>query len=153
VIDGGGNGWPATWPGNLPAGEWRPPLTRGRLLCLPQLIGDPEDKRRLGQQHDALAVDMETAVLARACHKRNVPFGALRVISDDLSTPLSPGLVDVLQSGRVSAVRLARAVLQSPRLLGQLWRLKGQTEHAARQLALGLGEVLTLSLPWLENET
>jgi adenosylhomocysteine nucleosidase len=153
VTGGDDDLWPATWPGKLPAGEWRPPLTRGRLLCLPQLVGEPEEKRRLGHQHHALAVDMETAVLARACRKKNVPFGALRVISDDLSTPLSPRLISVLKTGRVSPLRLARAVLRSPQLVGELWRLKGQTEHAARQLALGLGELLTLSLPWMENET
>src|SRR4051794_19545417 len=32
VVDADGNAWPATWPGELPAGEWRPPLHRARLL-------------------------------------------------------------------------------------------------------------------------
>jgi nucleoside phosphorylase len=153
VIDAGDNVWPATWPGELPPGEWRPRLTRGRLLSIPALVGDPEEKRRLGRQYNALAVDMETAALARDCSKKGVPFGALRVISDDHSTPLSPRLVDVIKTGRVSPLRLAGAVLRSPRLIGELWRLSGQTRHAAQQLALALGEVLTLSLPWMDDKT
>jgi hypothetical protein len=96
---------------------------------------------------------METAILARACRKLDLPFGALRVISDDLKTPLSPRLVDVLRTGRVSPLRLAAAVLRSPRLIGELWRLSGQTRQAAWQLALALGEVLTLSLAWMKDET
>ncbi len=147
VIDAVGNVWPATWPGDLPAGDWRPPLTRGRLLAVPTLVGDPDEKRRLGEQHDAVAVDMETAVLARACQKKGVPFGALRVISDALTTPLSPQLVDVLKTGRVAPLRLAAAVLRSPQLVGALWRLSRDTRHAARQLALGLSELLTLGPP------
>jgi adenosylhomocysteine nucleosidase len=153
VTDEKGNVWPATWPGELTGGEWRPPLVRGRLLSMPALVGDPEEKQRLGRQHDALAVDMETATLARSCYKHHVPFGALRAISDDLSTPLSRQLVGVIQTGRVSPLRLAAAVLRSPRLVGELRRLSGHTRHAARQLALGLGEVLTLSLPWMDRES
>jgi hypothetical protein len=152
VMDGEGNVWPATWPGELPGGEWRPPLTRGRLLSVPGLVGDPEKKRRLGQQSDALAVDMETAVWARACRKKDVPFGALRAISDDLSMSLSPRLVNVIQGGRVSPLRLAGAVLRRPGLVRELHRLSSQTKQAARQLALGLGEVLTLTLPWMGQE-
>jgi adenosylhomocysteine nucleosidase len=151
VADTAGNRWPATWPGPLPPGEWRPPLRRGRLLTAPALAGAPEAKRQLGVEHDALAVDMETAVIARLCQRHGVPFGCLRAISDRQATPLSPGLVDVLSGGRVLPWRLAGALLRRPGLLPELWRLAGQTRRAARQLALGLGEVLTLTLPWMDE--
>jgi nucleoside phosphorylase len=152
VADAEGNLWPTTWPGNLPAGEWRPSLARGRVFTMPALVGDPAEKQRLGQQYDALAVDMETAALARACRKKDVPFGALRAISDDLRTRLSPDLVKVINLARTSPLRLAGAMLLSPRLVGELSRLVGHTRYAARQLALGLGEVLTLTLPWMNPE-
>jgi adenosylhomocysteine nucleosidase len=151
VADTAGGRWPATWPGPLPAGEWRPPLRRGRLLTASALAGDPEEKRRLGARHEALAVDMETAVVARLCQRHGVPFGCLRTISDGQATPLAPGLVDVLRRGRVAPWRLAGALLRRPALLTELWRLAEQTRRAARQLALGLGEVLTLTLPWMDE--
>jgi adenosylhomocysteine nucleosidase len=148
VADTEGNCWPATWPADLGPGEWRPPLHRGRLLGLPNLVADPDRKRLLGAEHQALAVDMETAVVARLCHKAGVPFGCLRAISDDGETPLSPRLANVLCGGRVAPWRLAAALVRRPALVGELWRLARDTRHAARQLALGLGELLTLTLPW-----
>src|SRR5262249_38623879 len=60
VADAEGNRWPVTWPG-----EARPPLHRGRLLTAPRLAGGPADKQRLGQEHGAAAVDMESSVVAR----------------------------------------------------------------------------------------
>jgi hypothetical protein len=36
-------------------------------------------------------------------------------------------------------------------LIGELWRLRGDTQLAARQLALGLREFLTLGSPWMSD--
>src|SRR5262249_38180159 len=68
-----GRCWPTTWPAARPQGEWRPPLQPGRLLCVTELIARPEEKQALGQARQAVAVDMETATVARLCHQRGVP--------------------------------------------------------------------------------
>ncbi len=133
VVDGGKNCWPVTL---LPDTQINDAQRRGRLLTWPDLVGDPQEKKRLGRHYQALAVDMETAVLARLCHEHGVPFTCVRVISDDLNTPLSPHLIALLQRGRVSAPRLALSLLRQPTLLGELWHLAGQTRTAAKQLAL-----------------
>jgi adenosylhomocysteine nucleosidase len=148
VVEPDGTTWPATWPGELPPGEWRPLLHRARVLTTRQMIGDPAEKRRLAEQHQTAAVDMESAVIARWCRRQDVPFGCLRAISDDRHTALSPRLVDLLSGGRVAWPRLLAALAGSPRLAGELWRLARQTRLAARQLGTALGEVLTLTLPW-----
>lgn len=153
VVDQDGHSWPTTWPGELPSGEWRPPLARGRLLTMPALIADPALKKSLGERFDAVAVDMESATLARLCHQHNVPFGCLRAISDDLDTPLSPHLGGLLRRGRVSPLRLSLALVKRPWLAAELGRLAGATRTAARQLSLALGELLTLTLNWMERET
>ncbi len=145
VVDGAGNAWDATWPADLGPGEWRPPLHRGRLLSVPELVGEADRKRALGEKTQALAVDMETAVVARLCSRAGVPFGCLRAISDDGATPLSPRLAGVLRGGRVAPGRLAAALLRQPALVGELYRLARDTRKAARLLALGLGELLTLT--------
>jgi adenosylhomocysteine nucleosidase len=146
-----GNVCPTAWPGDLPPGEWQPPLHRGRLVTMTELVGDPGQKQQLGQRTDALAVDMETAVVARRCARHEVPFGCLRAISDEVTTPLSPQLVEVLSSGRVTPWRLLRAVTRRPRIVAEFRRLARDTRTAARQLGLGLGEVLTLTLPWMAD--
>jgi hypothetical protein len=143
-----GQCWPTTWPGVLPPGDWRPPLHRGRLLSVPALIASPEEKQALGRKHQAAAVDMETATVARMCRERDVPFGCVRAILDDLHTPLSPRLVSVLSGGKVSPWRALTAVLSSPGLGVEFTRLARRARFAAEQMAKALGELLTLTLPW-----
>jgi adenosylhomocysteine nucleosidase len=148
VVDSAGSSTPTTWPGELPPGEWRPPLHAGRILTVPHLVSTPEEKRFLGQEHGAVAVDMEAAVVARSCSRAGVPFGCVRAISDDWHSPLSPALVDCLTGGRVSALRLLKALVRSPGMAVELARLARQTRIAAQQLGAALGELLTLALPW-----
>jgi adenosylhomocysteine nucleosidase len=146
VVDADGTRWPTTWPGEL-TGAWRPPLHRGRLLAMPQLVAYPDEKRTLGQKHDAVAVDMETAAVARLCSRHAVPFACVRAISDRVDTALSPQLAELLKGGRASPVRVLTALLRRPRLAKELWRLERDTRVAARQLGTALGELLTLTLP------
>jgi adenosylhomocysteine nucleosidase len=148
VVDAEGNSWPTTWPGELPAGEWQPPLHRARLLTVDTIVGGVEEKKALGSRHQAAAVDMEAAVVARWCKQQDIPFGCVRAISDEAQTPLSPRLAALLAGGRVSLTRVLANVALSPRLAGEMWRLARQTRLAAEQLAKALGEVLTLTLPW-----
>jgi hypothetical protein len=136
------NRWPATWVGGMES----IPFSRGRLLTVPRLLGDPGEKRRLGREHGAVAVDMETATVARLCSARLVPFGCVRVISDDVHTGLSPRLVTLLSGGRVSPWRVLAALLAAPRLTAELWRLARHTRWAAKQLGKALEELLTVTL-------
>lgn len=147
VLDPAGNRWPTTWPGDLPAGDWKPPLHRGRLLTVPQLVGTAQEKEALGSKHAAQALDMESAVVARMGSRAGIPFGCVRAISDDVRTALSPRLVSLLSGGRVSPLRLLRALLSSPGMAIELGRLAKQTRLAADRLGQALGELLTLTLP------
>jgi adenosylhomocysteine nucleosidase len=151
VIDLDGNRWPTTWPGELPAGTWEPPLRRGTILSATQVVGEPEKKRLLGQTHGARAVDMESAACARLCGKRGIPFGCLRAISDDVQTPLSPQLVALLNGGRVAWWRVLFALLRQPALLKEFMRLGRDTRLASDKLGKALGELLTLTLDWFEE--
>ena len=139
MCDGDGGSWLATWPPGTG------PYPRGRLLTVASLVGRPEEKRRLGERSGAVAVDMESAAVARLCHAAGVPFGCLRVISDDVDAPLSEALLGVLGAGRVQPGRLTAAVLRRPALIAELLRLGAHTRLAARRLAAGLEELLTPS--------
>ena len=148
VVDLDGGRCPITWPEELPAGEWRPPLIRARILTAERLIGDPNEKRSLGNRLDAVAVDMESAVIARACSRAGVPFGCVRVISDEVQTPVSRELISLLSSDRVSPLHAVTAILGSPRLALEMGRLARATRLASLQLGKALGELLTLTLPF-----
>lgn len=154
VLDEEGKRWPATWPSEIPPpGEWRPPLRAHPVLAMSKLVSTPEEKRQLGQQSGAIAVDMESAQLARACARHQIPFGCVRVILDDLQTPLSQRMLDLVSDGQVSPLRLMGAVAKSPRMVRELWQLARRSRLAAAQLSKALGELLTLTLPWAaDNE-
>jgi adenosylhomocysteine nucleosidase len=148
IADEQGQSWRPTWPSELPAGEWKPPLHRGRLLTMDRLIATVEEKRRLGAQHQACAVDMESVLFAERCTKAEVPFACVRAISDEAATPLSPELTGLLSGGAASPWRVVRALARHPNMLPELMRLARDTKRASRQLGLALGELLTLTLPW-----
>jgi adenosylhomocysteine nucleosidase len=132
----------ATWPiGSGPA------IRRGRVLTTEGLIADPARKFTLGEQYQALAVDMESAVAARLCHQSGVPFGCLRAISDDVDTPLSPRLVDLLQGGRPSAFAVLAALARRPAIALELWALARNTRLAAHRLAAGIQELFATMDP------
>jgi hypothetical protein len=91
---------------------------------------------------------MEGATVAQVCTAAGIPFGSVRVISDEARTALSPRLASLLSGGRVSVLRLLGLLARSPSSVGELWRLGRDTRHAAEQLGKALGELLTLTLPW-----
>jgi adenosylhomocysteine nucleosidase len=132
-----GQRWPTTYP--LPESKR---LIRGRLLTADCLIAAPEEKRRLGERYQADAVDMESALFAARCTQAGIPFGCVRAISDEVTTPLSPALVALLSGSTVSPWRVLTALLRQPCLLRELLRLARDTKQAARQL----GQALTESL-------
>jgi nucleoside phosphorylase len=151
IVDAKGNIHSATWPTRPLDGQWDPPLQRGRLVTVDKIVSTTQEKRDLGQRHDALAVDMESAVLARLCAAEAVPFGCVRVISDSVDTPLPPRLVSLITGDRISIPRTILTMLRHPTVCTDFWRLAKQTRHASQQLGKALGELLTLALPWSDE--
>lgn len=135
VVDAAGQRWPTTWPGDLPPGEWRPPLHRGRVLCQPL----PRAERS-----DALAQDWSSAAIAQQCSQRSVPFGCVRVVLAGAQEPITPSVASLLAGWPASPLHTLGAALRSPRGFVSLHR---RTMHAAGQLGAALGELLTLTLP------
>jgi adenosylhomocysteine nucleosidase len=138
IVDHEGHRWPTTWP---PA-SLAPDLPRVRLLTSPTLLGDPQEKRRLGQLHQAQIVDMEAAAVARFCTEHGISFACVRALSDDVNTALSPELVTLLAAGQVSIPQVLKALLLRPRLLGELINLGRHTRLASEKLAEGLQRLL-----------
>jgi nucleoside phosphorylase len=146
VVEEHGANWQTTWPGGKRTALGPYPVHYGRLLTTDSLVADPQKKRMLGDHHQALAVDMETAVIARHCSDNRIPFGCLRAISDDWSTPLSPGLADLLQQGRVASFQVVRALIRQPSMIRECWRLARHTRQASDQLGWALEAALLAGL-------
>ncbi len=141
VVEPGGHCWPVTWRFEGSLRGCPVALHPGRLLTMPTLVATPLQKHSLARQHGAVAVDMEAAAVAHFCQQQGLPFGCVRAISDDVHTALSPRLLALLAQGRASPFRVGRALVRTPGLVGELWRLARNTRFAADQLAQVLGEL------------
>lgn len=109
----------------------------GRLLTVDRVIRDPEEKRRLGGEHRALAVDMETLAVAQVCRREQVRFLSVRVIIDAVDKRL-PHDIDVLVNKQTTAGRVgaaAGAIFRRPSSIKDMWQLKEDALAASERLA------------------
>lgn len=56
---------------------------KGRILTESRFINEPEEKKRLPEQSNALVVDMETWGVAEAARQSKTPVVSVRAVSDD----------------------------------------------------------------------
>jgi hypothetical protein len=110
------------------------------------------DKRATHLRWGAVAVDMETAAVARVAQQNRIPFAVIRVVIDTAADSLPrAALVGIDARGRLRPGPLARALVGRPQEWGDLWRL-------SRQLRLSqavLKRVRVHSAPglaWMGNE-
>ncbi|MBI4460445.1 MAG: hypothetical protein HY648_10360 [Acidobacteria bacterium] len=111
----------------------------GALLCSNRVVASATEKRRLGLDYSAVAVDMESAGVARAAVLAGLPFGALKAITDDArqSIPIDcQGCQS--ENGTLSILRLFHKGLQSWLGMRDLWALGLGARLAARNLLASL---------------
>ena len=113
-----------------------PRLHVGRLLTVDHVIGDPAEKRSLGEAHQALAVDMESLAVAEVCRREKVRFLSVRVISDSLDRELPPEVDNLVRqrsrAGRIGAV--GAAIFRRPSSIKDMWQLKEDALVASERL-------------------
>ena len=120
----------------------RSPLSR-TLLITHSEMASVEQKRRLAKSYGAHAVDMEAAEVARAAELHNLPFIAVKSISDELNFAL-PEMQRFIRAGRFQTGRFLQYVAVRPWLWISLIRLARNTGTAADNLCSWLRDsVLT----------
>jgi adenosylhomocysteine nucleosidase len=109
----------------------------GRLLTVDRIIRMPAEKRSLGQQHEAIAVDMESLAVARVCQQEKQRFLAIRAITDTVDDELPRDVERLLN--RPTMVRklgaAAGSMIRRPSAAKDLWRLRESAITAAYRLA------------------
>jgi adenosylhomocysteine nucleosidase len=114
-----------------------PGLHVGRLVTVDRIIRTRAEKETLGQQHQALACDMESYAIAEVCRQKQVRFLSVRIITDALEEEL-PREVERLLAQKTLAGKLgaaARAVMQRPGSAIDLMKLQDQALTASDRLA------------------
>jgi adenosylhomocysteine nucleosidase len=114
------------------------------VVTAPRIIEAKEDREKLARESGAAAVDMETAVIAKACADHDVPMMSLRAISDTLDEPF-PAPADVLfdvEGQKTPAARLALYLITHPAAIGRLRNYAKQIAAARRNLTAALSSLL-----------
>ncbi len=103
---------------------------RGAMYGGGGVVASSAAKRRLHLDTGALAVDLESAAVARAAAAAGIPFAVLRAICDPAGRDLPPAALAALdRTGGIGALRIARSVLRQP---GQIPSLLALARDAAR---------------------
>jgi adenosylhomocysteine nucleosidase len=106
----------------------------GDLLTVRTPLETPEAKRAARDRHRAVAVDMESAAIARVAAEARVPFVALRAVFDGVADSLPTGAGQWLdEHGRRRLAPALRAVA-SPGQWGGLMTLIRRYRVASRSL-------------------
>jgi nucleoside phosphorylase len=117
-------------------------LGRTILVSSPQIVGVAE-KQQLAKSYGAQAVDMEGAAVARAALTHNLPFIAIKAISDEHDFEM-PEMSRFVRDGQFQTRRFAFHAAIRPWLWLGLFRLARNTQIASENLCAWLREsVLT----------
>jgi adenosylhomocysteine nucleosidase len=118
-------------PARVPASSR--PFKTGRLLSIDRVVTTASEKNEL--RSAAEAVEMEAAAVSERARRWNLPFYAVRVVTDtaDQDFPLDFNRTRSAD-GRFSRARIIAAALRRPAVLPELMKLNKTTKRAARAL-------------------
>lgn len=115
-----------------------PDAVAGTLVGVPAPIAHPEAKRALYEQTGAVAVDMESHIVAAVGAQHNVPVAAIRVITDPAKRALPASAVAAMRpNGTTDIGAMIRSVIRSPRELPALLRTALDARAARATLIRG----------------
>ncbi len=118
----------------------------GPVLGARAILAAERDKRLAWRDTGALAVDLESAVVAAAAEAAGIPFLALRTIADPATRALPPAaLIPLTPDGTPDLRRVAVEMLRRPQQIGALLGLARETRRALGALA-GPAHALGLAL-------
>ncbi|HEV2189733.1 MAG TPA: hypothetical protein VGR70_21165 [Stellaceae bacterium] len=105
----------------------------GPVLGAQMVLATATDKRRAWEETGAIAVDLESVVVARAAAALGIPFLVLRAIADPVTRVLPPAaLVPLSAQGKPQVRQVLASVMRQPR---QLPSLLGVAREARQALA------------------
>jgi adenosylhomocysteine nucleosidase len=124
------------WAGRLAARL--PEATRGLVLGANAMVAEAAQKAALHRTTGAVAVDMESHVVARVAQHHRLPFAVARVVSDAAHRSLPPAArIGMKSDGRMDLPAVLRALLADPAQLPALIRTGFEAERGFRALLRG----------------
>jgi hopanoid-associated phosphorylase len=143
-----------------------PDAASGTILGVSAPVSDPRDKRALHLDTGAVAVDMESHIVAAVGAAHGLPVAAIRVITDPAERALPASAVAAMRpNGTTDFGAMARAVLTRPREIPALFQTAFDALAARATLVRGRhllapvllrvdahdGERITANEPYLKS--
>lgn len=115
-----------------------PDSVSGALLGVPTPVAHPDEKRALYLKTGAIAVDMESHIVASVGLAHEVPVAAIRVITDPAKRSLPVSAVAAMRpNGTTNIGAMLRSVLSRPRDLPALFQTALDARAARATLVRG----------------
>src|SRR2546423_2504768 len=116
----------------------------GKLYSANRVVDPTVDRYALGREFGAIAIDMETEMIARLCAARAIPLLSLRVVSDSPAAPFSapPEVLFDLETQRTKFSHLLGHLLREPAATIRLLKFSRQILSARVRLAEALCAVI-----------
>jgi adenosylhomocysteine nucleosidase len=109
--------------------------TEGPVLGARAVLATKADKHRAWKETGALAVDLESVVVARAAAALGIPFVVLRAVADPASRELPPAaLVPLKEDGNPDMGQVMASVMRRPRQLPSLFGVAREARQALQAL-------------------
>jgi len=124
------------------------PVRRGAVISARRPVPTPQGKGSLRDRCAALAVDMESAAVARAAAERQLPLIVLRAVCDTADQPVPEDfLLSLDDDGSVRPSVLLRRLAGRPSLVGDLVRMERGFSAALTSLRFAWRALLQAGLP------
>ncbi len=107
------------------------PVQWGPIISVQKQVLDAAGKRALFDRTKALAVDMETAAVARAANQSGLPFFAVRIICDPANVSVPKALFQCVdEKGNPRFFYLLKRIIQKPSFIIHLLSMKRNFDTA-----------------------
>lgn len=128
------------WTGKLL--DMIPNARHGPIMGVSAVVADPADKRKIHTATGAMAVDMESHLVARLAQSYGLSFAAVRVVIDPADRAVPPAaLLAMAPDGGTDMSSLIWEILARPSQLAALLRIAADA-YAARAALLRLRRAL-----------
>ena len=122
------------------------PIHIADLLTMPSMIESREERNEIAQTTGAVAVDMETEFIARACAEHGISLISLRVITDTPRKPF-PAPANVLfdmERQRTKTINLMVHLVKNPGAVPRLIAFAKRIAQARKTLANAIVDVVRI---------
>jgi adenosylhomocysteine nucleosidase len=107
----------------------------GPVFGARNILSTEGDKAQAWRDTGALAVDLESAIVAQAAQAAGIPFVVLRTIADPAARELPPAaLLPLAQDGTPGVIRVLVELLRRPQQIATLFGLARETRQALSAL-------------------